>query len=392
MNNKLNNYNVCAIILAAGYSSRMKKYKPLLTFGGDTLLSKLIKTYKKSHVENIVVVTGHNDMMIEKEIKKFDSIKTVYNECFDDGMYSSVLKGIASMDGKNYDGYIINPVDCPLVRTVTINRLVSEFYNCMTDCVSPKFCGIKGHPVIVSSGICNRLLDYKGGNGLKGALDFFEVDVCDIEVRDSFVLDDIDNSEDYHKVLDRRKEGILNKEEIIAAMKTIGVNNEIISHCEKVAEVSVGIARKLNHNGCSLDIELIQMAALMHDIKRDTEQHALEGEFYISEMGCFEVADIVSEHMNFASDKTVLEEKHIVYFSDKIVKGAKIVTLEERFEGKMNKFRGTYLYKKILKKYKDALDIKEQIESRMNENIYNVVLDYEKKNDFFNEACRNGIS
>ena len=48
-----------AVILAAGYSSRMKAFKPLLDIGGKTALERLVYELKQAGVRPIIVVTGH---------------------------------------------------------------------------------------------------------------------------------------------------------------------------------------------------------------------------------------------------------------------------------------------------------------------------------------------
>ena len=48
-----------AVIAAAGLSSRMKSFKPLLPLADDTIIGTLIDTLKQAGVADIVVVIGH---------------------------------------------------------------------------------------------------------------------------------------------------------------------------------------------------------------------------------------------------------------------------------------------------------------------------------------------
>ena len=48
-----------AVILAAGLSSRMKAFKPLLPVDGRTAIEGLIETSKAAGLTDITVVTGH---------------------------------------------------------------------------------------------------------------------------------------------------------------------------------------------------------------------------------------------------------------------------------------------------------------------------------------------
>ena len=49
---------ISAVGLAAGYSSRMGSFKPLLTVGEVPALERLIAGIKEAGIKNIAVVTG----------------------------------------------------------------------------------------------------------------------------------------------------------------------------------------------------------------------------------------------------------------------------------------------------------------------------------------------
>ncbi len=49
-----------AVMVAAGMSSRMKSFKPMLQLAGSTVIKTAISTLKSAKVAGIVVVTGNN--------------------------------------------------------------------------------------------------------------------------------------------------------------------------------------------------------------------------------------------------------------------------------------------------------------------------------------------
>ncbi len=51
---------LAALILAAGYSSRMGRAKALLPFGGQTARARVIGSFRQAGIDRIGVVTGHN--------------------------------------------------------------------------------------------------------------------------------------------------------------------------------------------------------------------------------------------------------------------------------------------------------------------------------------------
>ena len=52
-------YNITALILAAGYSSRMGSFKPLLSFNGVCALERVTALFKEVGIEDIRVVLGY---------------------------------------------------------------------------------------------------------------------------------------------------------------------------------------------------------------------------------------------------------------------------------------------------------------------------------------------
>ena len=55
----MNKDNISAIILAAGFSSRMERFKPLLRVGEKTLAEHAIALFKNAGIGDIVTVVGH---------------------------------------------------------------------------------------------------------------------------------------------------------------------------------------------------------------------------------------------------------------------------------------------------------------------------------------------
>jgi CTP:molybdopterin cytidylyltransferase MocA len=49
----------CAVITAAGLSSRMGAFKPLLPFAGTTIAARCVENFRRAGVENIIMLPGH---------------------------------------------------------------------------------------------------------------------------------------------------------------------------------------------------------------------------------------------------------------------------------------------------------------------------------------------
>ena len=67
-----------AVVAAAGLSSRMGAFKPLLPFDGDTVIGRCIANLRGAGAEEIVVVTGHRGDELTAHLRSL-GVTTVHN-------------------------------------------------------------------------------------------------------------------------------------------------------------------------------------------------------------------------------------------------------------------------------------------------------------------------
>jgi len=87
------------IILSAGFSKRMDNFKPLAIFNDNTFIQNIILKLN-SICDQIIIVTGHKEEELKKEITKnltedkytsiIKKIVFVYNRSFAKGMFGSI--------------------------------------------------------------------------------------------------------------------------------------------------------------------------------------------------------------------------------------------------------------------------------------------------------------
>ncbi len=109
----------------------------------------------------------------------------------------------------------------------------------------------------------------------------------------------------------------------------------VIKHCEAVAEQAALIAKGLNSKGFNLNLELITNAALLHDIARLSPNHPAAGAALINELGFNKVADIIRQHHDLESCE--LNEAAVVYTADKLIAGDEKISIADRFSGSLKK-------------------------------------------------------
>lgn len=181
------NNRIGAVILAAGYSSRMGSFKPGLQIGDKTVIARLITSFQDAGIRDIVVVSGHNRETLQSLIAGFDVTES-YNENFPQGMFTSIQAGVKKTD-KTLRGFFLIPVDCPLLERETIDALVREIKDDGSFAV-PCFRGKKGHPLYVPMKYRDEILSHDGTGGLKGITDKYDHLIARVETgRESTVLD-----------------------------------------------------------------------------------------------------------------------------------------------------------------------------------------------------------
>jgi uncharacterized protein len=131
--------------------------------------------------------------------------------------------------------------------------------------------------------------------------------------------------------------GDITPEQTGELLQEFRVPKHIIAHSKKVAEVACFLASELNKVGYDLEISLVEVGALLHDIARaysieTGDDHTSVGGTWLKEKGFHRVADIVRHHVHFPDEEMRISEVAVVNYADKRVMETTIVDLNERFE------------------------------------------------------------
>jgi molybdenum cofactor cytidylyltransferase len=328
-----------AIILAAGLSSRLGRFKPLEPLGGLTILERVTALYRSAGITDIHVVTGFRSEEITPLVKKFGA-GPILNPKYTDGMFSSVLVGISHLS-RTCTGFFIHPVDIPLVRRQTVSALLTAFVQGGGSIYYPTFLEERGHPPMISADHIEKIKCWSGTGGLRGYLDSYESEVVDIPVVDEFVLKDIDTPEDYALISACMTHyEIPTENECLALMYRMpGVTPAVMDHCRAVADLAKQMATALNTCGCRLNIKQIVAASLVHDLAKGLSEHAVAGARYLRETGFSGIAGIVETHMDFIVDTGApISASEVVFLADKCIQEDRRVDITARFQAKLQNF------------------------------------------------------
>ena len=182
-----------AVVVAAGHKSSVSSFSPMLPIGDSTVIRRIIITLKRSGIDPVVVVTGKQGDEVEKHIAGLRVICLRNQNYGNTQMYNSICLGLNYIEDL-CDRVFILPAKFPMFLPETIKRMMDMD----AQVVCPVFEGRRGHPVLVSSNLIGKLLNYKGEKGLRGALRQVDVDRCawEVEVEDQGIILAVETDED----------------------------------------------------------------------------------------------------------------------------------------------------------------------------------------------------
>ena len=356
--------NLAALVLAAGFSSRMGRLKSLLPLGEATVIERSIGSFLAAGVQDVRVVLGYRSGEIARVLEA-SGVAIVMNHDYQEGMYSSIKAAVRSLEPK-VEAFFLLPGDLPLVRWQTVQRLITVFAESGKGIVYPCFNGERGHPPIISTRYAQKILSWNGRGGLRALLNQYDADALNVEITDPGVLLDMDTPEDYQRAVQWFRGGYIpSVQECMELLQELKVDGRIMEHGRAVAQLAREWAIMLNQCGCRLNLDLIQAAGLLHDLAKGNPDHARAGAEMIRERGYPAVAEIVAGHMDLGPEaEAAIDERALLFLADKMVQGVRRVPLEERFQEKQYRFAGEpEILKHVNRRLNHAHAIKARIEN-----------------------------
>lgn len=324
---------IYGLIMAAGYSSRMGKLKALLPLDGHTVLARCIRSLVNGGTSDVFVVTGHKADQVGTEAKTL-GMHEIYNPDYDQGMFASVKAGIQGLPD-NASAFLVLPVDIPLVRSSTIRALTFDYLSNPADIIYPCFRGERGHPPLINAKLIPEILAHDGSGGLRTVLERHNQNARELNMPDIGILRDLDTPEDYEKARRISRRRIPLPEECEALWELAETPLQTRAHCKAVAEGACLMAEALNKNRkqqTPLNINVVNCAALMHDVAKLKRNHEAAGAAILAGYGFSGIADIVAAHRDTEiKPDSPLTEQEIVFLADKLFQGTTPVSLDKRY-------------------------------------------------------------
>ena len=194
---------IVGLILAAGESRRMGKPKALLELGGETFLDRLIGVMGES-CSPVIVVLGHEAQRIKSGLHQAGTAVFVINQDYARGQLSSLQCGLAAVPSEA-EGVLFTLVDRPLVEPSTIARVLERFQDRQPAelLVVPRTGLQHGHPVCLARELIAEFLALPPEAQARDVIHAHAGETAYVDVDDSGILVDVNDPEDYQRLVAR---------------------------------------------------------------------------------------------------------------------------------------------------------------------------------------------
>ena len=196
---------ICAIVLAAGRSSRMGTQKLLLPFAGETMVGHIVDEVLKGPIGRVLVITGPDHDAVADALAGRDVLMARNPDAGAD-MLSSVRCGIRALP-PGCEAILVVLGDQPSITAGLIDAMVRAQRDGHVSIVVPVYRGRRGHPILFNSQYAAEVLSGFDGVGLRGLLVAHPNQVVEMEVEGPGVVEDIDTPADYRDALKDRGGG-----------------------------------------------------------------------------------------------------------------------------------------------------------------------------------------
>ena len=204
------NDKIYGVILAAGYSSRMSKFKPFAKYKDEYFIVTILKKLS-FFCEKIFIVTGFNAKLLEKKLNDIlqetelsQKISFVFNHNFPKGMFSSIQIAAKKVyEIINQEDYaFLHLVDQPQISISTYEKLAEFSNKSDNSIIIPSFRHKAGHPILLKKSILKKIIDSDINETLRNVLENYKADVFYVNVDDSAVIKDFNKDEDISNFCD----------------------------------------------------------------------------------------------------------------------------------------------------------------------------------------------
>ena len=191
--------HVAGVILAAGEARRMGRCKLLLPYRGSTILGTVAAAARRSGLEPLVLVLGHDAARI-RERMDLEGLVVTLNPAFRQGQSTSLRAALERVP-PTCQGAMFLLGDQPRITPDVIESLRREFTPRTDRLVIPTAQGRRGNPVIVHRALFPRIRELRGDAGARSLFGRYSRRTRWVKLADDRLFWDVDTPEDYRRLM-----------------------------------------------------------------------------------------------------------------------------------------------------------------------------------------------
>lgn len=185
---------VAGIVLAAGASRRMGRFKLLLPWRGRPVLDHVLRAARASRLDPRILVLGHEAAAIRAALD-LDGFTALHNPDYLSGQSSSMRVGLRAAPAA-CTGVLFLLGDQPAITPAFIDSLITLHERSPHHILVPTVGGRRTSPVLFPGALRGELLAVTGDQGGRPLLEALPEMVQPVPVDDPALLTDLDEPSD----------------------------------------------------------------------------------------------------------------------------------------------------------------------------------------------------
>ncbi|MCD7945068.1 MAG: nucleotidyltransferase family protein [Clostridiales bacterium] len=193
---------LAGLVTAAGMSSRMGAFKPLLPLGEHTVIEATVDSLLTSGAGSVTVVTGYRGDEVEVVLSQHfgEQVDFVRNGDYaSTDMLQSVRLGCEALP--LCDAFFLLPGDMPAAGEETFRLLADAWRETPDRVVFPTLNGRRKHPPLIPATLIPEILSFCGEGGLRAFWGKLDGRLRTVPAEDPGTGLDLDTPEDYRTCL-----------------------------------------------------------------------------------------------------------------------------------------------------------------------------------------------
>jgi len=189
-----------AIVLAAGASERMRYPKPLLIFGKQTAVDRVITISRAGGCDPVVVVLGSEADRVRANAS-LEAAIVVANDDWQSGRTGSLQAGLRALPA-DLEAFLLFPVDHAMVDPASVAAILAARRSSGRPIVVPTHEGRRGHPVLFDASLVPEFLALGPSDPARAVTNADPARVLALEIEDAEILRNVDAPADYYAALE----------------------------------------------------------------------------------------------------------------------------------------------------------------------------------------------